>query len=322
MFVLPPPPTSTKQALPALLSKRKGAELAPVPEDLEAKEFVNAPPEFANRARDEIRKRLLNRRSTHSDSLSDVASISTAATASAVSTDSTLSAHSSIFSSHASLSSGATSAAASYIELEKPKVISLQEALPKVFYDMYASDLLMDPQNLLCNGRPKFTKRELLDWELNDIRSLLIVEKLRPEWGFQLPIIQFDAGAATAMPQFRVQVLPLNSPDDFIIKTLVESDLYLEANLDYEFKLTSAKYTVSAARRRHEQLVHCHEPVMNLSKPEWRNIIENYLLNIAVEAQCRFDFKRQCSEYKKWKQEKLAFGQKARHASTFYYSVA
>lgn len=314
MFVLPPPPTSTKQALPALRSKRKGAELAPVPEDSEAKEFVNAPPEFASRARDEIRKRLLNRRPLQSDSHSDTVSLAPSETASTIvsatsDTSSAPSLRSSIFSAHVSLASSATSAAASYIEQEKPKLISLQEALPKVFYDMYASDLLMDPQNLLCNGRPKFTKRELLDWELNDIRSLLIVEALRPEWGFQLPIVHFEppesSASAIGLPQFRVQLLPLDSPDDFIIRTLVESDLYMEANLDYEFKITSAKYTVAAARKRHEQFTGYHEPVMHLSKPEWRNIIENYLLNIAVEAQCRFDFKKQCSDYKKWKQQQM-----------------
>lgn len=43
------------------------------------------------------------------------------------------------------------------------------------------------------------------------------------------------------------------------------------------------------------------EPIMRLSKPEWRNIIENYLLNVAVEAQCRYDFKQKRSEYKRWK---------------------
>ncbi|SCV06153.1 LANO_0H23266g1_1 [Lachancea nothofagi CBS 11611] len=301
MFVLPPPPTSTKQALPGLLSKRKGPELAPVPED---HEFVNAPPEFASRARDEIHKRLLkgkkkgvtpaapsiaHSRSRDSDSVS-LATISTAG--------------SSLFSSRASTT-------ASYIDyIEAPKTIHLQDALPKTFYDMYSSDLLLDPQNLLCNGRPKFTKRELLDWDLNDIRSLLVVEQFRPEWGAQLPLVEFDTSSITSssstktpVPQFRLQLLPLNSTDDFIIRTLVESDLYLEANLDYEFKLTSAKYTVAAARKRHHQYLGREESIMNLSKPEWRNIIENYLLNIAVEAQCRFDFKRHCADYKKWKQQ-------------------
>ncbi|CEP60703.1 Std1p LALA0_S01e17018g [Lachancea lanzarotensis] len=321
MFVLPPPPTSTKNALPGLLPKRKGHDnLAPVPED---QEFVNAPPEFADRARDEIHKRLLltrNKRNGPADSNgarhssqnrdhqprrdSDTVSLATTSTNG-----------SSVFStpSHTTNSTGSTSAssAASFIDyFDKPRSILLQDALPKTFYDMYASELLLDSHNLLCNGRPKFTKRELLDWDLNDIRSLLMVERLRPEWGYKFPTIEFDttsittsaSTAKTPVPQFRFQLLPLDSSDDMIIRCLVESDLYLEANLDYEFKLTSARYTVSAARKRHEQLVGRHEPVMILSKPEWRNIIENYLLNIAVEAQCRFDFKRHCAEFKKWKQ--------------------
>ncbi|SCU85586.1 LAME_0D01948g1_1 [Lachancea meyersii CBS 8951] len=320
MFVLPPPPTSTKKALPGLLSKRKGPELlAPVSED---HEFVNAPPEFAHRARDEIHKRLLSRnkktaannnnntsRLPHSDGRlagfdSDTMSLATTSTNG-----------SSLFSSATKTTSAAStsaSSAASFIGyIDQPRTISLQDALPKTFYDMYATDLLLDPRNLLCNGRPKFTKRELLDWDLNDIRSLLIVEVLRPEWGFQFPLIELNtesittssSSVKTPVPQFRFQLLPLNSPDDVIIRCLVESDLYLEANLDHQFKLTSARYTVAAARKRHEQLVGRSEPIMNLSKPEWRNIIENYLLNIAVEAQCRFDFKRHCAEYKKWKHQ-------------------
>ncbi|SCU85419.1 LAFA_0D15544g1_1 [Lachancea sp. 'fantastica'] len=329
MFVLPPPPTSTKNALPGLLPKRKGHDnLAPVPED---QEFVNAPPEFADRARDEIHKRLLGTRirknsttESHSSRLSqnrdrqsrpDSDTLSLATTSTNGSSVFSTSGHTTATGSTGSTGfSGltSTSSAASFIGyIDKPRSVSLQDALPKTFYDMYASDLLLDPHNLLCNGRPKFTKRELLDWDLNDIRSLLIVERLRPEWGYQFPVIEFDttsittssSSAKTPVPQFRFQLLPLDSPDDMIIRCLVESDLYLEANLDYEFKLTSARYTVSAARKRHEQLVGRHEPVMRLSKPEWRNIIENYLLNIAVEAQCRFDFKRHCAEYKKWKQQ-------------------
>lgn len=177
--------------------------------------------------------------------------------------------------------------------------VTLQDALPKTFFDMYPPEILLtDPSNLLCNGRPKFTERELLDWELNDIRSLLIVENLRPEWGTGLPTIVTNH---ENLPNFRFQLLPLNSSDDFIIETLVNSDLYLEASLDFPFKLTSAKYTVTSARKRHEEITGKNEPIMQLSKPEWRNIIENYLLNIAVEAQCRFDFKHRCSEFKKFK---------------------
>ena len=193
---------------------------------------------------------------------------------------------------------------------EKQIVLELEQALPSMFYDMYSPEILMNPQNLMGNGRPKFTKRELIDWDLNDIRSLLIIDHMKPEWNGMLPIIdsrplQSTTDPEPAVPQFRFQLLPLDSPDDVIISTLVSSDLYLEANLDYEFKLTSAQYTVNSARKRHEELIGRQEPIMHLTKPEWRNIIENYLLNIAVEAQCRFDFKKACSDYKKWKLEQL-----------------
>lgn len=260
--------------------------------------FVNAPPEYAHRARDEIRKRLLpqgarSHRSSRAGSLRSGDSQS-------VLSDNASSYQSSIFSQPATIFTHST--AQSSLLPPPTKIvtqISLQDALPKTFYDMYAPEILMsDPSNLLCNGRPKFTERALLDWELNDIRSLLIVENLRPEWGNQLPEIVTDA---PNLPKFRFQLLPLCSTDDFIIQTLVSSDLYLEANLDYQFKVTNAKYTVLAARKRHEQMTGRMEPIMHLSKPEWRNIIENYLLNIAVEAQCRYDFKHSCSEFKKYK---------------------
>ncbi|CCD25388.1 Std1p NDAI_0F00690 [Naumovozyma dairenensis CBS 421] len=279
--------------------------------------FVSAPPEYADRARLEIRKRLLpshnkksiptNNTTNHNSDNHPRSSISTG----------TISNNSSIQDNHSLVSDNASSYQSSIFSHPSTVVtettndslpiipkyvteITLEDALPKTFYDMYPPEVLMsDPSNLFYNGRPKFTKRELLDWDLNDIRSLLIVEKLRPEWGNQLPTIIATNGMN--VPQFRLQLLPLRSMDNFIIKTLVESDLYLEANLDYEFKVTSAKYTVASARKRHEQITGLNEPIMNLSKPEWRNIIENYLLNIAVEAQCRFDFKQRCSEFKKWK---------------------
>ncbi|SSD61052.1 related to Protein STD1 [Saccharomycodes ludwigii] len=293
------------------------------------KGFINAPPEYASRARDEIRKRLsssnlsnnggtdnnsnLRRMNSHRSSrstnssnhsmLSDQSSI--------VAPSIKSNASSSLFSVAQSSILSSVDSSSSIIGYNKPPLlISLQEALPQSFVDMYFPEVLMDPSNLLSNGRPKFTKRELLDWDLNDIRSLLIVDKLRPEWGNQKPIIDFPVGsngvaANKQFPNFSITVLPLDSPDEVIISTLVQSDLYIEHNLDIEFKLMSAKYTVQAARKRHESLRNgVKEPIMYLSKPEWRNIIENYLLNIAVEAQCRFDFKKTCNEYKKWKIER------------------
>ena len=297
-------------------------------------DFISVPPEYSNRARNEIRKRLLTTTTTTNsnnihiqsyllphqvnkvsaesiqNNLSKIPTTRTSLDDSSLISDKA----SSIFSNSNTINTNSTvltdnsSISANNFDrkLPMPRYVTqiyLKDALPKTFYDMYTPDVLLsDASNILSNGRPSFTKRELLDWNLNDIRSLLIIEKLRPEWGNKLPEI---VSPGPNLPQFKFQLLPLNSSDNFIISTLVESDLYMEANLDFEFKLTSAQYTVAAARLRHEQMIGRHEVVMNLSKPEWRNIIENYLLNIAVEAQCRFDFKQRCSEYKRWKQQQL-----------------
>ncbi|EJS41756.1 std1p [Saccharomyces arboricola H-6] len=269
--------------------------------------FVSTPPEYADRARIEIRKRLLptagNKMINVLNALPENAvnqQVSTSDSQSFVS-DHASSYESSIFSHSSTVLTHITTDSSS-IDAKTPKFvteITLEDALPKTFYDMYSPEVLMsDPASILYNGRPKFTKRELLDWDLNDIRSLLIVEQLRPEWGSQLPTV---VTCGVNLPQFRLQLLPLCSSDEFITATLVNSDLYIEANLDRNFKLTSAKYTVASARKRHEEMTGFSEPIMRLSKPEWRNIIENYLLNVAVEAQCRYDFKQKRSEYKRWK---------------------
>lgn len=271
--------------------------------------FVSAPAEYADRARIEIRKRLSQSsqqqqqnhiiKDNHINNLDRVGTIESTDTNSIFS-DNASSYQSSVFSHPSTIITQNTTNTGNSL-LTHTKFIThltLEDALPKTFYDTYSPELFTDPSKILYNGRPSFTKRELLDWDLNDIRSLLIIEQLRPEWGNRLPEIMTNE---SNLPKFRFILLPLCSSDDFIINTLVNSDLYIETNLDYEFKLTSAKYTVAAARKRHEQITGFNEPMMNLSKPEWRNIIENYLLNIAVEAQCRFDFKQQCSEFKKWK---------------------
>ncbi|KAF4006113.1 Protein MTH1 domain protein [Saccharomyces cerevisiae] len=180
MFVSPPPATSKNQ-----LS---------IHDFFEKKNFVNAPPEYTDRARDEIKKRLLasspSRRSHHSSSMHSASRRSSVAESGSLLSDNASSYQSSIFSAPSTVYTQLTNDS-SFSEFPNHKLItrvSLDEALPKTFYDMYSPDILLaDPSNILCNGRPKFTKRELLDWDLNDIRSLLIVEKLRPEWGNQLP---------------------------------------------------------------------------------------------------------------------------------------
>ncbi|SMN17876.1 similar to Saccharomyces cerevisiae YDR277C MTH1 Negative regulator of the glucose-sensing signal transduction pathway, required for repression of transcription by Rgt1p [Maudiozyma saulgeensis] len=271
--------------------------------------FVSAPTEYADRARVEIRKRLLQQ-SPNSKNLEKIKSHQSSSNSSiqqqhsidneSIFSDNASSYQSSIFSAPNTVQTqNSDNSLLSHQQQKFVTHMTLEEALPKTFFDMYAPELFtQDPSKILYNGRPTFTKRELLDWDLNDIRSLLIIDQSRPEWGNKLPEIITNE---SNLPNFRFILLPLCSTDEFIINILVNSDLYIEANLDYEFKLTSAKYTVAAARKRHEQMTGQNELMMNLSKPEWRNIIENYLLNIAVEAQCRFDFKQQCSDFKKWK---------------------
>ena len=180
--------------------------------------------------------------------------------------------------------------------------IRLEHSIPSDFSEMYTKSTLLT-NILLPNGRPEFTNRELIDWKLNDIRSLLIIHELRPEWGNNVPKI---IAPNPHGPKYKFQLLPLYCSDEFIIQSLVNSDLYLEANLDHEFKVRSATYIVKTARERHEFMNHgAKESFMSLQKFEWRNIIENYLLNLAVEAQCRYDFKNNCNEFKKWKMQQL-----------------
>ncbi|KAL6927928.1 hypothetical protein ACO0SA_004551 [Hanseniaspora valbyensis] len=193
--------------------------------------------------------------------------------------------------------------------------IYLKDALPTNFNDYYFPENLVDKSQLLPNGRPKFSHRPgLVDWNLNDLRSLLIVDQLRNEWYGKIPtifpeeIITTNSKNGVRSKQsisFNIVVLPLNSDDNTIINTLANSDLYIEHNLDPHFKMMTAKYIVQNARKKYSSLhgpnsVHFN---MLLSKPEWRNIIDNYLLNIGVEAQCRLEFKIKCKEYKRWKQE-------------------
>lgn len=159
---------------------------------------------------------------------------------------------------------------------------------------MYTPDILADPRHLNELGRPLFTERAVVDWGLNDIRSLLIVEKLRPEWGGVLPKIQ-EKG-------YRLICLPLDASDEQIVNTLVDSDIYKEHGFHRQFLVQSAQYTVAATRERSGS----RNQWRKLTKPEWRNIIENYQLNLACEAQCRLDYKRACSQLKRSKQSQQA----------------
>ncbi|KAH3669467.1 hypothetical protein OGAPHI_001588 [Ogataea philodendri] len=170
--------------------------------------------------------------------------------------------------------------------------ISLAEALPRDFRDYYSPDL-QTPR--FPNGRPLFTKRNLRDWELNDIRSLLIVDSVRPEWKGKSPLIRLPYVPVT----LKIQVLPLDAPDAQYVETLANSDIYEESRFDIEFRQKTANYIVQQARQRHASQFQ-HQTFM---KYEWRNIVENYLLNLAIENQCRYEFKQKVSGLKKAKNQ-------------------
>lgn len=174
--------------------------------------------------------------------------------------------------------------------------LPLRDVLPNDYSDMYTKDLLTE-SNVNSLGRPMFTERPLVDWTVNDIRSLLIIDNLKPEWNNKIPKI-CEKG-------YKVIYLPLNSNDEQIISALINSDIYKEHNFDYNFLYQTAQYTVQAARQRQLStgIFQFEEKNNYLTKPEWRNIIENYLLNLACEAQCRIDYKKTCSYLKKKKQD-------------------
>ncbi len=221
-------------------------------------------------------------------------------------------------------------------------LVSLEDVIPTSFADMYTEEIITNPQLLLPNGRPAFTQRDLVDWQINDIRSLLIVDKLKPEWNGHIPIVYQPPG-------FRVIHLPLDATDNQIIQTLVTSGIYKEQQFDEKFLIQTAKYTVQAARLRHIMLEKQRRKLLQrdrendpnamiiddeddacgendslllpdsleasriLSKPEWRNIIENYLLNLGCEAQTRTEFKMACKQAKQEKEKILGIQSSSHH---------
>lgn len=195
-------------------------------------------------------------------------------------------------------------------------VLTLSQALPSDFSDYYATELNV-PR--FSNMRPKFTKRKLKSWELNDIRSLLIYPELKPEWHGKVPsVISPYTGLV-----FRIQVIPLSCPDEHFAECLANSDIYCESSLDAEFRLGTARYIVEKARRRHRSILEQNYRVPpeafdemtntvgdvkydEYFKYEWRNIIENYLLNIGIENQCRYEFKDMVSKLRRLGQRSVA----------------
>ncbi len=187
-----------------------------------------------------------------------------------------------------------------------PLFINIEDAVPRNFEDLYTADLLQDSTNLI-GGRPKFTQRPIIDWELNDLRSLFFISSLQPDWNNTLPIIitpHYTSQISTFLRKqtspraFRFVLLPLTASDEEIVHALSTSDIYIEQQFDTEYLVNTAKSVMKFARTRHNTLNRNHQGINILTKAEWRNLIENYLLNLGCEAQCRYEYKLACHSLK------------------------
>ncbi|QPG74765.1 hypothetical protein FOA43_002099 [Brettanomyces nanus] len=195
--------------------------------------------------------------------------------------------------------------------------LTLAESLPKDFSDYYAQDFDVER---FSNGRPVFTRRNLKSWELNDIRSLLIYPEMKPEWFGKIPQV------ASPYPNlsFKLQVIPLQCTDEEFVQYLSESEIYRESKFDVQFRVTTAQYIVEKARVRPRSILETNFGVpqeafdsrTNLVgevqydayfKFEWRNVIENYMLNLGIENQCRLEFKEQTNKFKRLNKHKVQY---------------
>lgn len=207
-----------------------------------------------------------------------------------------------------STSTSSSASRSSRISLKPRKLtkISIHTLIPTDFRTYYTSEVLQTHE-LTAQGRPSFTERPLIDWRLNDLRSLLI---------FDLPLPAQLRDAELREPGFRVHVIPRDLPDDQMVTALANTSLYQEFNFSMEFKMQTAYYTLLAVRERIGQNV-------ALTRPQWRNVVENYLLNLGCEAQCRLDFRtlyyklldRKREQVQQQQQQQQQDGSDAKHHS-------
>ncbi|KAK9384179.1 hypothetical protein V1515DRAFT_624559 [Lipomyces mesembrius] len=166
-------------------------------------------------------------------------------------------------------------------------VLSVVDIIPSSFEDMYTPEvlLLFPPQPLhhyslyhsqstssisnsnhsfgeglfssfgiadLYLRRPSFTRRDLIDWEKNDLWSLCIVTELNPEW---LPDELTPAASNLQSPtqiipplreeHFRMIVLPLYADDETVVYTLAGADLYVEFGFSMNHRVRLARETIN-----------------------------------------------------------------------------
>ncbi|KAK9367034.1 hypothetical protein V1509DRAFT_628074 [Lipomyces kononenkoae] len=190
-------------------------------------------------------------------------------------------------------------------------MLSVLDIIPSSFTDMYPAEVFhrfppqLPHQPYYSSGqglftsfgiadlylrRPSFTHRDLTDWEKNDLRALCMVTELKPEWLPDLPVASDPQSFTQIVPilkeeHFRIIVLPLTADNQTIVDTLSGSDLYVEFGFSVNHRVRLARETINICLSHRQNNA-------ALTKPEWRRVIDNYLLGLACEAQGRVEFKK------------------------------
>ncbi|ODV90503.1 hypothetical protein CANCADRAFT_44153 [Tortispora caseinolytica NRRL Y-17796] len=153
-----------------------------------------------------------------------------------------------------------------------PVAVSIGDVIPQDFSSRYEPGI----RGLHKDGHRPFALASTIlpDWSLNDLRALLIVYELKPEWNGTVPQLTGS--------ELKVQYIPLTVTDEEFTEALTSSELYKECNFSQELRLSMAKHAVESIGR--------HDHTTPLTVPQWFYAIENYLLNLACEAQSRIDY--------------------------------
>ncbi|KAK9480615.1 hypothetical protein V1514DRAFT_324942 [Lipomyces japonicus] len=126
--------------------------------------------------------------------------------------------------------------------------------------------------------RPSFTHRDVVNWELNDLRSLCILHDPIPE---RPDIFSFNLKE----DRFEARIIPLTFTPEQIAAGLALSDLYKESEFTAFHRAELAYQTIQLCDPR--EIAPNYRP---LTKQEWRRIIDYYLLALGCETQARLDF--------------------------------
>ncbi|KAK9452394.1 uncharacterized protein V1518DRAFT_65550 [Limtongia smithiae] len=207
----------------------------------------------------------------------------------------------------------AVTAAPVPIDPAYPRVLSLVDVVPTSFENDYPAPLLshfppQSPHGILDDNvfarhgladilsrRPSFTRRALVDWDRNDLRSLCFVPALPPSWvssSGKVPVLREDG--------YAIVVLPYDANDDAIAHILARSDLYIEFAFSEAHKLRLARETIelcipattprAAVTATTTMTTTTTTPTRVLTRAQWRRVLDNYLLALGCDAQARLDF--------------------------------